>query len=424
MATAAATPTEICVAAREASRVLARTPAALRNAALEAIAAALETRLDDILEANALDVAAGREADIGSALLDRLTLTPSRVAAMASGVRRIVALDDPLGEVVEGRRLPNGLDLRKIRVPLGVVAVVYEARPNVTVDCTALCLKSGNAIVLRGSSSATQSNAVLSSIAAEAAVGAGLPDDVVSLVAGGGREELGELATQTATVDLIIPRGGEGLKAALTEVATVPVIYAASGNCHVFVDATAHLDDARAIALNAKVQRPGVCNAEETLLVHAAVADRFLPGALRDLRDAGVELRGDERARRAAGAELERDMAEATESDWATEFLDMILAVKVVDSVDEAIDHVTRYGSGHSEAIVTGSTDAARAFTEGVDAACVYVNASTRFTDGGEFGMGAEIANSTQKLHARGPLGLRELCTTKYVVEGTGQVRP
>ena len=424
MATAAATPTEICVAAREASRVLARTPAALRNAALEAIAGALETRLDDILEANALDVAAGREADISPALLDRLALTPARVADMANGVRRIAALDDPVGEVVEGRRLPNGLDLRKVRVPLGVVAVVYEARPNVTIDCTALCLKSGNAIVLRGSSSATQSNAVLSAIAAEAAVGAGLPDDVVSLVAGGGREELGELATQTATIDLIIPRGGEGLKAALIEVATVPVIYAASGNCHVYVDASADLDDARAIALNAKVQRPGVCNAEETLLVHAAVAKRFLPEVLRDLRDAGVELRGDERTRGAAGVELGRHVAEATESDWMTEFLDLVLAVRVVDSVEDAIDHVARYGSGHSEAIVTGSTDAARAFTEGVDAACVYVNASTRFTDGGEFGMGAEIANSTQKLHARGPLGLRELCTTKYVVEGTGQVRP
>ena len=424
MATVAATPTEICVAAREASRVLARTPAALRNAALEAIAGALETRLDDILEANAVDVAAGRQGDLGAALLDRLTLTPARVAEMASGVRRIAALDDPVGEVVEGRRLPNGLDLRKVRVPLGVVAVVYEARPNVTIDCTALCLKSGNAIVLRGSSSATQSNAVLSSIAAEAAVGAGLPADVVSLVSGGGREELAELATQSATVDLIIPRGGEGLKAALTEVATVPVIYAASGNCHVFVDETADLDDARAIALNAKVQRPGVCNAEETLLVHAAVAERFLPGVLRDLRDAGVELRGDARVRRAAGPELERDVGEAIESDWATEFLDLVLAVRVVDSVDDAIDHVSRYGSGHSEAIVTGSTEAARAFTQGVDAACVYVNASTRFTDGGEFGMGAEIANSTQKLHARGPLGLRELCTTKYVVEGTGQVRP
>ena len=424
MATAAATPTEICVAAKEASRALARTPASLRDAALEAIAEALETRLDDVLEANEIDRAAAREADLEPALLDRLTLTPARVAEMAEGVRRIAALEDPVGEVVEGRRLLNGLDLRKVRVPLGVVAVVYEARPNVTIDCTALCLKSGNAIVLRGSSSATQSNAVLSSLAAEAAVGAGLPSDVVTLVAGGGRDELEELATQTGTVDLIIPRGGEGLKAALTAVASVPVIYAASGNCHVFVDSSADLESARAIAVNAKVQRPGMCNALETLLVHADVADEFLPRALNELDDARVELRVDERARAAAGPGLEAALHEAHESDWATEFLALVLAVKVVDSVEEAIDHVNRYGSGHSEAIVTGSTSSARAFTAGVDAACVYVNASTRFTDGGEFGMGAEIGNSTQKLHARGPIGLRELCTTKYVIEGTGQVRP
>jgi len=424
MATVAATPTEICVAAKEASRALARTPTSLRDAALEAIAEALETRLDDVLEANQLDQEAAREAGLEPALLDRLTLTPGRVAEMAEGVRRIAALEDPVGEVVEGRRLLNGLDLRKVRVPLGVVAVVYEARPNVTIDCTALCLKSGNAIVLRGSSSATQSNAVLSALAAEAAVGAGLPSDVVTLVAGGGRGELEELATQAGVVDLIIPRGGEGLKAALTEVATVPVIYAASGNCHVLVDSTADLESARAIAVNAKVQRPGVCNAVETLLVHADVAAEFLPRALGDLADAGVELRVDDRSRAAAGPAFAHPFGEAHESDWATEFLALVLAVKVVDSVEEGIDHINRYSSGHSEAIVTGSTSSARAFTDGVDAACVYVNASTRFTDGGEFGMGAEIGNSTQKLHARGPIGLRELCTTKYVVEGTGQVRP
>ena len=424
MATVAATPTEICVAAKEASRALARTPTSLRDAALEAIAEALETRLDDVLEANQLDQEAAREAGLEPALLDRLTLTPGRVAEMAEGVRRIAALEDPVGEVVEGRRLLNGLDLRKVRVPLGVVAVVYEARPNVTIDCTALCLKSGNAIVLRGSSSATQSNAVLSALASEAAVGAGLPSDVVTLVAGGGRGELEELATQAGVVDLIIPRGGEGLKAALTEVATVPVIYAASGNCHVLVDSTADLESARAIAVNAKVQRPGVCNAVETLLVHADVAAEFLPRALGDLADAGVELRVDDRSRAAAGPAFAHPFGEAHESDWATEFLALVLAVKVVDSVEEGIDHINRYSSGHSEAIVTGSTSSARAFTDGVDAACVYVNASTRFTDGGEFGMGAEIGNSTQKLHARGPIGLRELCTTKYVVEGTGQVRP
>jgi glutamate-5-semialdehyde dehydrogenase len=336
---------------------------------------------------------------------------------MATGVREIVALPDPVGEVLDGFRLPNGLDVRKVRVPLGVVAVVYEARPNVTIDAAALCLKSGNAIVLRGSSSAAHSNAVLASVAADAVEAAGLPRGVLGLAAGG-REELAELATQQGLVDLIIPRGGEGLKAALSAVATVPVIYAASGNCHVYVDAAADLDMAREIALNAKVQRPGVCNAAETLLVHAHVAEAFLPGALESLREAGVELRGDERVRRIVAG-----VAEATEEDWATEYLALTLAVRVVDSVEEAVEHVGTYGSGHSEAIVTASRDAARAFQLGVDAACVYVNASTRFTDGGEFGMGAEIGNSTQKLHARGPIGLRELCTFKYLVEGEGQVR-
>jgi glutamate-5-semialdehyde dehydrogenase len=342
---------------------------------------------------------------------------------MAAGVREIAALPDPVGEVIDGHRLPNGLDVRKVRVPLGVVAIVYEARPNVTIDAAALCLKSGNAAVLRGSSSATHSNAVLASVAASAVAGAGLPAAAVTLVAGGGREELTELATQDGVVDLIIPRGGEGLKAALSAVATVPVIYAASGNCHVYVDARADLAMARAIVLNAKTQRPGVCNAAETLLVHADVASEFLPVALADLTAAGVTLRGDARARAAAGRAGDA-VGEATESDWAEEFLALELAVGVVDTVGEAIEHVNRYGSGHSEAIVTRDRDAARAFQLGVDAACVYVNASTRFTDGGQFGMGAEIGNSTQKLHARGPIGVRELCTFKYLVEGDGQVRP
>ncbi len=402
---------------------MARLDSGVRNAALAALAEALETRLDDILEANERDLAAAEAAGIGPALLDRLRLTPSRVASMADGVRMIAALDDPVGEVIEGRRLPNGLDMRKVRSPLGVIAVVYEARPNVTIDSTALCLKSGNAIVLRGSSSAAHSNSALAAIAAEAVTAAGLPDGAVSLVAGGGREELAELATQTGIVDLIIPRGGEGLKATLMQHATVPVIFAASGNCHVFVDASADLEDARAIALNAKVQRPGVCNAAETLLVHVDVADEFLPRTLSDLAEAGVELRVDDRTRAAVGTDA-ASLHDAAESDWASEFLDLVLAVKVVESADEAIDHINRYGSGHSEAIITDSAESARAFTEGVDAACVYVNASTRFTDGGEFGLGAEIGNSTQKLHARGPIGLRELCTTKYLLEGSGQVRP
>jgi glutamate-5-semialdehyde dehydrogenase len=418
MATVAQSVTDICRAAKAASRELARIDSATKDRALLAIAEALQERVHEILEANARDLEAGREAGLSPALMDRLALDVGRVAAIANGVRDIVALPDPVGEVLDGFRLPNGLDVRKVRVPLGVVAVVYEARPNVTIDAAALALKSGNAIVLRGSSSAAHSNAVLASVAAEAAEAAGLPAGALALVAGGGREELAELATQDGVVDLIIPRGGEGLKAALSAVATVPVIYAASGNCHVYVDRGADLETARAITLNAKVQRPGVCNAAETLLVHADVAADFLPAALRDLREAGVELRGDERVRAIDGA-----VAEATEEDWATEYLALVLAVKVVDSVEEAIEHIGRYGSGHSEAIVTPWAAAARAFQLGVDAACVYVNASTRFTDGGQFGMGAEIGNSTQKLHARGPIGLRELCTFKYLVEGEGQVR-
>jgi len=309
-----------------------------------------------------------------------------------------------------------------VRVPLGVVAVVYEARPNVTIDCSALCLKSGNAIVLRGSSTAANSNAVLAHVASEAVSPAGMPAGALSLVGGGNRDELRQLATQDGVIDLIIPRGGEGLKAALKEHATVPVMYAAAGNCHVFVDAGADLDDAVAIVLNAKVQRPSVCNAVETLLVHSGVAAELLPRLLGELRESGVELRVDGRTRALAG-DLADTLAEATQEDWATEYHALILAVRVVDSVDEAVEHVNRYGSGHSEAIVTGSEASAQAFTGGVDAACVYVNASTRFTDGSVFGMGAEIGNSTQKLHARGPIGARELTSYKFVIEGSGQVR-
>jgi glutamate-5-semialdehyde dehydrogenase len=420
MATTALSVADVCAAAKRASRELAGASAAVKDAALEAIAAALVARTDEILQANARDLQAGEQAGLSSALLDRLTLTAERIAAMAAGVRAIAALPDPVGEVIDGSRLANGLDVRKVRVPLGVVAVVYEARPNVTIDAAALCLKSGNAIVLRGSSTAAHSNAILAVTAAQAALASGLPHATISLVAGGGREDLAELATQTGVVDLIVPRGGEGLKAALKGVATVPVIYAASGNCHVYVDASADLDAAQAIILNAKTQRPGVCNAAETLLVHEQVAPAFLPGALAALRAAGVVLHGDARARTAApGIEMDG----VTEEDWDTEYLALELAIGVVDSAAQAIEHINAHGSGHSEAIVTADLAAARAFQLGVDAACVYVNASTRFTDGGEFGMGAEIGNSTQKLHARGPIGVRELCTFKYLVQGTGQVR-
>ena len=420
MSTATATVTETCAAAKQASRTLATLGSDVKNRALEAIADALIERAPEILEANARDLEAGRDSGLSTALLDRLALDHQRIEAMAEGTRKIAALPDPVGEVIDGFRLPNGLDVRKVRVPLGVVAVVYEARPNVTIDAASLCLKSGNAIVLRGSSSAAHSNAVLAGIAAEAAVAAGLPHGALSLIAGGGREELRELATQTGSVDLIIPRGGEGLKAALKGVATVPVIFAASGNCHVYVDRSADLSAAQEIVVNAKVQRPGVCNAAETLLVHAAVADHFLPRVLHALHDAGVTLHGDARVREIVG---DLPIRVATDEDWDTEYLALEMAVGVVDGVEEAIEHINRHGSGHSEAIVTADTAAARTFELEVDAACVYVNASTRFTDGGEFGMGAEIGNSTQKLHVRGPIGLRELCTFKYLVEGAGHVR-
>ncbi len=422
MATAAATVADTCQAAREASLELATLDTAVKDAALGAMASALEDRAPEILEANARDMQAGSEDGLSPALMDRLELDEARLKAIASDVRTIAALPDPVGETIEGHRLDNGLDVRRVRVPLGVVAVVYEARPNVTIDCSALCLKSGNAIVLRGSSMAAHSNAVLAQVASAAVASVGVPAAAISLVAGGDRDELRQLATQDGLVDLIIPRGGEGLKAALKEHATVPVMYAAAGNCHVYVDETADLDDATAIALNAKVQRPGVCNAAETLLVHSSVAAAFLPRALTELREAGVELRVDGRARAASG-DIASSLADASEEDWGTEYHALILAVGVVDSVDEAVEHINRYGSGHSEAIVTGSTSAAQAFTGGVDAACVYVNASTRFSDGGVFGMGAEIGNSTQKLHARGPIGVRELTSYKFVVEGSGQVR-
>ncbi|HEV7615157.1 MAG TPA: glutamate-5-semialdehyde dehydrogenase [Solirubrobacterales bacterium] len=411
---------ETCAAAKAAAWALASYTTEAKDAALEATARLLGERTAAILEANAADLADERASGLSGALRDRLTLTAERVAAMADGVRAVAALDDPVGEQLERKTLVSGLDLRKVRVPLGVVAVVYEARPNVTIDCAALTIKSGNAIVLRGSSYAERSNAALAAIVREALDEAGLPADAVLLLEGGGREGLAELATQEGLVDLLIPRGGEGLKAALKDVATVPVMYAAAGNCHVYVHAEADLEMARRIAVNAKVQRPGVCNAAETLLVDAAIAARFLPAVLSDLREAGVELVGDERAVELAGGV---EIGPATGEDWDAEYLDLKLAVAVVDSVADAIAHVNAHGTGHSEAIVTDPEQVADEFAAGVDAAAVYINASTRFTDGFEYGMGAEIGNSTQKLHARGPIGMRELTTFKYVARGNGQVR-
>jgi glutamate-5-semialdehyde dehydrogenase len=419
VATATTSVADACAAAKRATHELGTANTEAKNAALERLAELLGERKDEVLEANAADLADERAAGLTAALRDRLKLDETRIEAMAQGVREIAALPDPVGEVVEERTLASGLEMRKVRVPLGVVAVVYEARPNVTVDSAALCIKSGNAIVLRGSSYAERSNGALGALVSDALEEAGLPANAVELL-GGDRSELAELAGAEGLVDLIIPRGGEGLKEALTEVAKVPVMYAASGNCHVYVHGDADLDMARRIAYNAKVQRPGVCNAAETLLVNSEIAATLLPDVLGDLADAGVELVGDERVRESSG---EVQVGPASEDDWSTEYLGMKMAVGVVDSLDAAIEHVNRYGSGHSEAIVTGSDEAGERFTGEVDAAAVYVNASTRFTDGYEFGMGAEIGNSTQKLHARGPIGLRELTTTKYVVHGTGQVR-
>jgi len=420
VATATKSVHDVCVAAKDAAHVLARVDRAAKDACLRDLADRIDSRSADLLEANRADLDTGREEGLNEALLDRLALTDERVAEMAKGVREIAELEDPVGEVVEGWTLPNGLEVRKQRAPLGVVAIVYEARPNVTIDAAALCLKSGNAAVLRGSSTAETSNAFLAGLIEEALLAAGLPPAAVSLLTGDGREQLGELATQEGLVDLIIPRGGEGLKQALKAVAKVPVMYAAAGNCHVYVHSDADLEMARKIAYNAKVQRPGVCNAAETLLVHEKVAAELLPELFEQLDSAGVELVGDDRSRANAGSIA---IGEAGTEDWDTEYHGLKMAVGVVDSLSDAIDHVNRHGTGHSDAIVTSSDKAAEDFTDSVDSAAVYVNASTRFTDGYEFGMGAEIGNSTQKLHARGPIGLRELTTTKYIVRGSGQIR-
>lgn len=395
-------------------------PTAVKNQALEVIARGLGESVDAILEANQADLADERAQSLSTALIDRLTLTRERIEAMAAGVLEVAALEDPVGELLETKTLENGLEMNKVRVPLGVVAVVYEARPNVTIDCAALTIKSGNSILLKGSSYAEKTNTALAEVVRAGLAESGLPQDAVVMSVGGGRESISELATQDGVVDLLIPRGGEGLKKTLEEVATVPVIFAAAGICHVYVHSDADLEMARAIAYNAKVQRPGVCNAAETLLVDSEVAAAFLPPALESLAGGGVELVGDEIARENAG---DTPVGEATAEDWDTEYLDLKLAVKVVDGVEEAIEHINLHGSGHSDAIVTENAQAAELFTQGVDSAAVYVNASTRFTDGFEFGMGAEIGVSTQKLHARGPVGLRELTTTKYVVRGDGQVR-
>lgn len=421
MAITTRTVQDICLDAKAASRELALLDTATKDSALNAIADALDQHAAQIVDANAKDLEAGREAGLEDALMDRLMLDRARLSSIANDVRRVAQLEDPVGRVLREFELYNGLDVKKIAVPLGVIAVVYEARPNVTIDAAALCLKSGNAIVLRGSSIAAHSNAALAQVARDAIASVGLPEASIGIVTGGDREELKELGTQEGVIDLIIPRGGEGLKRALKAVATVPVIYAAAGNNHIYVDATADLDKAEEIVINAKVQRPGVCNAAETLLVHSDVAGDFLPRVLKRLEADGVEVRADAQTRALVG--VGGELVDAQDADWDTEYLALILAVKIVDSVDEAIEHVNLHGTGHSEAIVTDSDASADKFASRVDAAAVYVNASTRFTDGGEFGLGAEIGISTQKLHARGPIALRELCSFKYIVRGEGQIR-
>ena len=405
-------------AAKEASRVLALAPTRTKNEALSQMARGLEEKAATVLEANRADLDRARSKGFTRAFVDRLTLTDGRIEEMATGVRQVAALPDPVGEVVETWRRPNGLEISRVRVPLGVIGFIYESRPNVTADAAALCLKSGNAVVLRGGSEAIESNTVIAQLLAKSVEKAGLPADVIQYVDTPDRAAVMALLTLDRYLDLIIPRGGEELVRVVNERATVPVLKHDKGLCHVFVDEGADLDMAVAIAVNAKAHRVSVCNAMETLLVHAAIAPRYLPVVAARLGEAGVEIRGDERTRAFVPA-----ARVAEESDWDTEYLDSIVAVKVVDSLDEAMAHIRRHGSGLAEAIVTSDLRSARRFTHEVDAAAVLVNASTRLVDGSQFGMGAEMGISTSRLHARGPVGVRELTTTKFVVLGDGQIR-
>jgi glutamate-5-semialdehyde dehydrogenase len=408
----------VAVRAKAAAAALAPLNRKAKDAALLAMADGLLARSADVLAANAEDVQAGRAAGTSEALLDRLALTPARVEAMAEGLRHVATLPDPVGEVVRGSSLPNGLELRQVRVPLGVVGIIYEARPNVTADAAGLCVKSGNAVLLRGSASAYRSNRVLVEVLAQAATAAGLPADTIQLVPGTDRSSVKELMQARGLVDVLIPRGGAGLIEAVVAESQVPVIETGVGNCTVYVDAFADVDKAVAIIVDAKTTRPSVCNAAETLLVHADAAEAFLPRAVAALRDRGVTLHADARA-----AAYDPEAVPATEQDWAAEYLSLDLAVGVVDSLEDAVAHIRRWGSGHTEAIVTRDVDEARRFVRSLDSAAVMVNASTRFTDGSEFGFGAEIGISTQKLHARGPMGLPELTSTTNVVTGDGHVR-
>jgi len=410
-------------AAKAASRKLARLSTEVKNKALLSIAQSLTSREGEILEANKLDCDEARASGMDEAMLDRLLLTSARLQGMAQDAGTVAALPDPVGEGFDARVLPNGLHIERRRVPLGVIGIIYESRPNVTVDISTLCLKSGNAVILRGGKEALRSNAALVRVIKDAIKEAGVPEDAVQFIESTERALVGEMLKMKDVIDLIIPRGGEGLVRVVTENALMPVLASGVGVCHTYVDQSADLDKAVAIAYNAKVQRPTVCNALDCLLVHSGVARHFLPMVAGEWAKAGVEMHCDQRALKVLKPISGLKLAPASKGDWGKEFLALIAAVKVVDSLDAAVEHITRYGSGHSEAIVTEDYSAAMRFLDEVDSACVYVNASTRFTDGGQFGLGAEVGISTQKFHARGPMGLKELTTYKWVIMGSGQVR-
>lgn len=404
--------------AKQAAAKLAVTSTAVKNAALLAMAAALEAQQSEILAANERDMTAAAAKGMKSSMLDRLKLTAERISGMADGLRQVAGLADPVGNVIDGKTLPNGLHITKIRVPLGVIGIIYEARPNVTADAAGLCLKSGNAVILKGGSEAMESNKTVAAILAQAAEGAGIPAGSIQFIDTSDRQAVQDLIHMNGLVDVVIPRGGAGLIQAVVRNASVPVIETGAGVCHTYVDKDANVEMAMKIAFNAKVQRPSVCNAMETLLVHKDIADKFLPMMLMMYNSSAVEIRGDKAVQEYSG-----QVHPATEEDWSTEYGDLRLSVKIVDSIEEAMAHIAKYGTGHSECIVTDNYQAAQLFQYTVDAAAVYVNASTRFTDGNEFGFGAEIGISTQKLHARGPMALPELTSTKYLINGNGQVR-
>lgn len=410
---------EKCTLARDAAQKLLSVSTAVKDRALDAIADALIERTEEVIAANELDLKSAEENGVRKSMMDRLRLTPERIKGIADGVREVRALRDPIGEVTSMWTRPNGLQIGRRRVPMGVIAIIYEARPNVTVDAAVLCLKTSNATILRGGKEAVHSNVALMKIMQDAAYAAGIPEGTLNIIEDTSRETATALMKMNGYVDMLIPRGGKGLIKSVVENATVPVVETAAGNCHVYVDGAADLDMAADIVMNAKVQRPSVCNAAETLLIDKDIADEFVPVIFGKLQEAGVEIRADE----AAKAIYPDGVKDATEDDWYTEYNDYILAVKIVDGLDEAIEHINKYNTKHSEAIVTESYSNAQRFLNEVDAAAVYVNASTRFTDGNEFGFGAEIGISTQKMHARGPMGLEALTSVKYIIYGDGQIR-